>query len=98
MIDKEPPYVSDDFQIGPNGAYEALEVPCSFCEGTIDLAKEDTCSQCGKSHFLDPDSWDNIFDDYKGEQNMMQFVVWLKENYQVPTKIVKFVKDDRNKI
>jgi DNA-binding transcriptional regulator GbsR (MarR family) len=25
LIRKEPPYVSDDFQIGPNGAYEHID-------------------------------------------------------------------------
>lgn len=92
ILEKNPniiqtvPHVSDDFQIGPEGAYEAIEVPCAFCDNTIDLAKEDTCSECNKSHFLEPGSWDHIYEEYKGVSDLLDFVQWLSQNYNAPTK------------
>jgi len=80
------PIISHDFQIGPNGAYEAIEVPCEFCGHTINLAFEDTCMKCGKSHFEDPNSWNNIYESYKGISDLHDFVKWLNKNYYPPTK------------
>lgn len=33
---------------------EQIIVNCNFCDGRLDLNKEDTCYKCGKSHFEDP--------------------------------------------
>lgn len=80
------PVISDDFQIGPGGAYEAIEVPCEFCNGVIDLAFEDTCSKCGKSHFEEPNSWDIVYERYKGTSDLIDFLAWLNKNYHPPVK------------
>jgi hypothetical protein len=65
---------------------EVIEVPCAFCDNTIDLAKEDTCSECNRSHFLEPGSWDHVYEDYKGVSDLIDFVEYLKETYYVPIK------------
>lgn len=33
---------------------EEILVSCEFCDNQLDLAFEDTCNKCGRSHFEDP--------------------------------------------
>jgi hypothetical protein len=81
------PYVSDDFQIGPDGAYEdheETEVGVEYPEldGTIALCHEII--------------WDEIYDEFSTDQyppfggpftNALSFIDWLKQNYKSPERI-----------
>jgi hypothetical protein len=33
---------------------EKFEIKCEHCDKEMDLAKQDTCPHCNKSHFLEP--------------------------------------------
>jgi endogenous inhibitor of DNA gyrase (YacG/DUF329 family) len=65
---------------------ESIVVPCAFCNADVDLAYEDICSQCDKSIFLEPGSWDDIYESYKSVSDLLDFVKWLSANYNPPTK------------
>jgi hypothetical protein len=81
------PYVSDDFQIGPDGAYEDQEetevrVEYPELDGTIAL-----CNGI---------IWDEIYDEFSTEQyppfggpftDSISFIDWLKQNYKSPERI-----------
>jgi hypothetical protein len=67
--DKEP-RVSDDFQIGPDGAYEHnSDWDATLMDG------------------LEYEDWDEIYEDYVGESDVLEFVQWLKENFKIPNKL-----------
>lgn len=81
------PYVSDDFQIGPDGAYEHTEES----EGKGEYPElEGTNALC---HGI---LWDEIYDEFSTEQfppfggpfnNSVSFIDWLKQNYKSPERI-----------
>jgi hypothetical protein len=62
--------VSDDFQIGPDGAYEHnSDWDATLMDG------------------LEYEDWDEIYEDYVGESDVLEFVQWLKENFKIPNKL-----------
>jgi hypothetical protein len=63
------PRVSDDFQIGPDGAYEYDDWDKTLMDG------------------LEYESWDELYEDYVGEEDIYEFIQWLKDNFQVPNKL-----------
>jgi hypothetical protein len=67
---KKQPYVSDDFQIGPDGAYEHnSDWDSTLMDG------------------IEYESWDELYEDYVGESDLLEFINWLKENFQIPNKL-----------
>jgi len=36
---------------------------------------------------IEYESWDELYEDYVGEEDVYEFVQWLKDNFQVPNKL-----------
>jgi hypothetical protein len=36
---------------------------------------------------IEYENWDELYEDYVGEEDIYEFVQWLKDNFQVPNKL-----------
>jgi hypothetical protein len=36
---------------------------------------------------IEYESWDELYEDYVGEEDIYEFIQWLKDNFQVPNKL-----------
>jgi hypothetical protein len=86
--------ISDDFQIGPDGAYEHTEWDNTLMDGLHDEEFPDFETKPGfverrmKQGKENNDRiWDQIFESYNGVSDLHNFVDWLKVNYIAPEKI-----------
>jgi hypothetical protein len=74
--------ISDDFQIGPDGAYEHTEWDNTLMDGLHDEEFPDF-----ESNIDNDKMWDQIYESYRGISDLHNFVDWLKVNYIAPEKI-----------
>lgn len=67
---KKLPYVIDDFQIVPDGAYENnSDWDATLMDG------------------IEYEDWDELYEDYVGEFDLLEFMKWLKNNFHIPNKL-----------
>jgi hypothetical protein len=88
------PTISDDFQIGPDGAYEHTEWDNTLMDGLHDEEFPDFETKPGfverrmaQMHEINDHQWNNIYDLYDGTSDLHEFIDWLKANYIAPEKI-----------
>ena len=76
------PYISDNFQIGPDGAYEHEESETEEypeLEGTINLCND-----------INQNNWDNLFNDVESKLDTyipIRVINYIKNTYHPPIKI-----------
>jgi len=88
------PIVSDDFQIGPDGAYEHTEWDATLMDGLHDEEFPDFETKPGfverrmaQGRAINNGMWDKIYQEYSGVSDLHDFIDWLKQNYIAPEKI-----------
>jgi hypothetical protein len=102
---RETPYISDDFQIGPNGAYEHEEGEGDWSDWDVTLMDglEDgdnilpPTEELIESHkryvemmkHVHEEEWERIYSEYKGVSDLNDFFDWIKDNYFPPAKKIK---------
>ena len=97
---REAPYISDDFQIGPDGAYEHTEEDERDWDVTLMDGLEDEddiippTEELIESHkryvelmkHIHEEQWEMIYNSYKGVSDLHDFFDWIKANYYPPSK------------
>lgn len=94
------PYISDNFQIGPDGAYEHTEEDEKDWDVTLMDGLEDEddpippTEELIESHkryvemmkYIHEEQWETLYNSYKGVSDLHDFFNWMKDNYYPPTK------------
>ena len=100
---REAQYISDDFQIGPDGAYEHDEEneedwDVTLMDGLEDdddiLPPTEELIESHKRHIemmkhVHEEEWERIYSKYKGVSDLNDFFDWIKDNYFPPAKKIK---------